>query len=126
MKSFQFAFIILGIIVLASCGNVESSDTSVHDAHGAESENANSYNEEQDVSPNGTYVYSEDNFEARMTVSGNSWSGVTTIYGDVQYDNGVARGNSIYDESGLVEIGQISNSGLVTVIGSSRVTLRKR
>lgn len=126
MKSFQFAFIILGIIVLASCGNVESSDTYVHDAHGAESENANSYNEEQDLSPNGTYVYSEDNFEARMTVSGNSWSGVTTIYGDVQYDNGVARGNSIYDESGMVEIGQISNSGLVTVIGSSRVTLRKR
>lgn len=122
-KHFQL-FVAIGLLVSQGCSNTPTTQTeSVYQEPSTEK----SYStKEAPDNQNGTYVYNEENFEARITISGSSWSGVTTLYGETQYDYGVVSGNSIYDESGLVEIGYITGAGLVTTIGSSRVTLSKR
>ena len=123
MKS-KFLMMACGLMAFQGCSNqADDQSQSYHDDSGIiESDNDNALND--DIS--GTYVYSEDNFEARITISGSNWSGVTILYGESQYDNGVVIGNSIYDDSGLVEVGYVNGYGLVTTLGSTRVTLMKR
>lgn len=120
----NFLVIAFGLMAFQGCSNASNSQSqSYQDESGAlQSNNENAASD--DIT--GTYVYTEDNFEARITINGSSWSGVTILYGESQYDNGVVIGNSIYDDSGLVEIGYVNGSSLVTTLGSTRVTLMKR
>jgi len=122
MKS-KFLILACGLMAFQGCSNQANDPQSYHEDSGV-IESDNDYALIDDIS--GTYVYSEDNFEARITISGSNWSGVTILYGESQYDNGVVSGNSILDDSGLVEIGYVNGSTLITTIGSTRVTLRKR
>ena len=116
-KSILFAAMCAGFSI--ACSNSNSGGV-------GESEISDGYaNESYESNPNGTYTYSEENFETRITVSGSRWTGSTTLYGDTEYDNGVVKGNSIYDESGMVEIGYINGDALSTSLGGKRVTLRK-
>ena len=123
MKS-KFLMMACGWMAFQGCSNQPNDQSQFYheDSGIIESDNDDALND--DIS--GTYVYSEDNFEARITISGSNWSGVTILYGESQYDNGVVSGNSILDDSGLVEIGYVNGSTLITTIGSTRVTLRKR
>ena len=119
----NFLITSFGLITFLGCSNASSSQSqSYQDDSGAPHSN-NENAADDDIT--GTYIYTEDNFEARITINGSSWSGVTILYGESQYDNGVVIGNSIYDDSGLIEIGYVNGSGLVTTLGSTRVTLRK-
>lgn len=113
-----------GLMAFQGCSNQPNDQSQFYheDSGIIESDNDDALND--DIS--GTYVYSEDNFEARITISGSNWSGVTILFGESQYDNGVVIGNSIYDDSGLVEVGYVNGYGLVTTLGSTRVTLMKR
>ena len=112
------SFPALAILTLVSC-NI-SSDGSYEN-----------YTEETDVSPvyeesiDGVYSYTEPNFEAYITISGSSWTGRTTLYGETEYERGIMNGSDLYDESGYVRIGYAQSGSLVTSLGGQRVTLKK-
>ena len=90
-----------------------------------------SFSQEREVSPvyeesiNGVYSYTEDNFEASITISESSWSGRITIYGSTEYDRGIMNGTDLYDDSGYAKIGYVSNGRIVTSLGGQSVSLDK-
>jgi len=86
-------------------------------------------------SVDGTYTFSDNSVNIRISVNGNSWSGKTVIISgfgsdndnqNAQYDNGVVNGSSLFDASGLVEIGHINGRYLTTTIADQTVTLQKQ
>ena len=83
--------------------------------------------ESSSSSPNGTYKYSNGDTELSITIIGNMWSGTSKLclYCDVEYDNGVLKGNKLYDSSGYIEIGYTDNTYLSINYASRMVTLTK-
>jgi hypothetical protein len=82
----------------------------------------------------GTYSFKDNSAELKITISGSSWSGKTmmiTGFGsdydnqNAQYDNGVIKGNDLYESSGMVKVGYINGNSLTTSVGGQSVTLRK-
>jgi len=82
----------------------------------------------------GTYKYEDGSAYLEISIYGSSWKGKTTIktgYGDVydsentEYQNGVVKGNDLYDDSGYVKIGYVDGNVLKTSIGGNSVTLSK-
>jgi hypothetical protein len=82
----------------------------------------------------GIYSYKDNSAELVITISGNSWRGKTmmvTGFGsdydnqNAQYNNGIVKGNDLYESSGMVKVGYVNGSSLTTLIGSQSVTLRK-
>jgi len=92
-------------------------------------------NKQVDVeTTDGIYSYKDNSAELVITISGNSWRGKTmmvTGFGsdydnqNAQYDNGIVKGNDLYESSGMVKVGYVNGSSLTTSIGSQSVTLRK-
>jgi antitoxin component YwqK of YwqJK toxin-antitoxin module len=84
------------------------------------------------VSNNGTYTSGEN----RITINGSSWSSVVVIisdfgsqYNENQSDNGIVKGDDLYDDSGYVKIGSISSSSsksITTTLGGNRITFFKK
>lgn len=83
----------------------------------------------------GTYSYEDNTVVLSITISGKSWFGETLIISglgrdydneNIQFDNGLVRGNTLYDESGLSKIGIVSGKSISTSIGGKYVTLRKK
>ena len=77
----------------------------------------------------GTYYYSNtgEGLECEISIYGDSWSGTTSMWGNVDYQNGIVKGNTLYDESGYARIGSANGKSLNTTIGNgSSITLRKR
>lgn len=69
-------------------------------------------------SNNGTYTYETSDGYLTLTIRGNSWSSkfvIRTGFGEAydnqnaQYDRGLVNGNDLYDSSGYVKIGSVSN-----------------
>ena len=83
--------------------------------------------ESSSSSPNGTYKYSDGDTELSITIIGNMWSGTSKLclYCDVEYDNGVLKGNKLYDSSGYIEVGYTDNTYLSINYASRMVTLTK-
>ena len=83
--------------------------------------------ESSSSSPNGTYKFSNGDTELSITIIGNMWSGTSKLclYCDVEYDNGVLKGNKLYDSSGYIEIGYTDNTYLSINYNSRMVTLTK-
>ncbi len=82
----------------------------------------------------GTHSYKDNSAELVITISGNSWSGKTmmvTGFGsdydnqNAQYDNGIVKGNDLYESSGMVKVGYVNGNSLTTSIGGQSVTLSK-
>jgi hypothetical protein len=82
----------------------------------------------------GTYSYKDNSAELVITIGGNSWSGKTmmvTGFGSdydnrkAQYDNGIVKGNDLYESSGMVKVGYVNGNSLTTSVGGQSVTLRK-
>jgi len=72
-----------------------------------------------DSSASGTYYWSSGPLEHSITLMGDEW------YADANFDvltHGRIRGNTLYDESGFVPVGQIVNSKTIRYSGT---TLRK-
>ncbi len=90
--------------------------------------NTQNYKQEE-VTIEGTYSYSNKNegLECEISIYGDSWSGVTSMWGNVEYQNGIMNKNSLYDESGYVRIGSANGRTLHTTFGSgTSITLHKQ
>ena len=86
----------------------------------------------QDESVDGIYSYDDESASLQITIQGETWIGKTVIHtgmgeenDDVSYENGLVKGNDLYESSGYVEIGHVSGRSLTTSIGNNRVTLTK-
>ena len=44
---------------------------------------------------------------------------------NAQYDNGIVKGNDLYESSGMVKVGYVNGNSLTTSIGGQSVTLSK-
>lgn len=85
-------------------------------------------------SVNGLYVYEDNSAKLTIRISGSSWSGKTIIvtgFGsdydnqNAQYDNGIVKGDDLFESSGMVKVGYIRGNALTTSIGGKSVILRK-
>tara|TARA_B100000886_G_scaffold149713_2_gene101805 strand:+ start:1658 stop:4036 length:2379 start_codon:yes stop_codon:yes gene_type:complete len=84
------------------------------------------------TSNNGTYTTSTE--ESSITINGSIWNGLIVIenefgsqYNETFRDNGIVKGNDLYDELGLNKIGYISSTqSITTTIGGNTITLYKR
>ncbi|WP_425290850.1 hypothetical protein [Spirosoma linguale] len=85
-------------------------------------------------SVNGVYSYTDNSAELEIVVSDNHWSGKTIMksgFGNAYdeqnaiRDNGIVKEGYLYDDSGMVKIGNVSDGYLYTSVGQNSVTLRK-
>lgn len=91
---------------------------------------SNSSSSSNSTSINGTYRFKDSSVKLKVTISGSSWSGETTIlsgtgYDDSEYNSGIVKGKDLYDSSGFVKIGYVIGKSLHTSIANQRVTLKK-
>ncbi len=48
---------------------------------------------------------------AKLTISGIRWSATSQLgYDSPEYQNGVVKGNDLYDDSGMIKIGYVSGN----------------
>ncbi|MBM3453502.1 MAG: hypothetical protein FJX84_10250 [Bacteroidetes bacterium] len=48
---------------------------------------------------------------AKLTISGSRWFATSQLgYDSPEYQNGVVRGNDLYDDSGIIKIGYVSGN----------------
>jgi len=48
---------------------------------------------------------------AKLTISGSRWSATSQLgYDSPEYQNGVVKGNDLYDDSGMIKIGYVSGN----------------
>jgi len=116
------------LILLTRSGNSASSNRN-------QVGNSDQLSESQNQSPDGIYIYADNSVNIRIAINGNRWRGKTMIISgfgadndnqNAQYDNGVVNGNTLFDESGYVEIGRVNGRNLTTTISNQSVTLRKQ
>jgi hypothetical protein len=82
----------------------------------------------------GTYRFSDNSAKLEILIIGDAWSGKTIMISgfgadydnkQAQYENGVVKGNDLYDSSGLIKIGSVQGKSLTTSIAGQSVTLTK-
>ncbi len=82
----------------------------------------------------GVYTYEDNSASITININGNIWSGKTIMITGLgsEYDNqnaefeaGIVKGNNLYDNSGMVQIGYVNGKYLTTSIGGQQVRLRK-
>jgi hypothetical protein len=82
----------------------------------------------------GTYLYSDNLLILTITVNGNRWFGKTVVntgmgsdYDDrnTKYESGFLKNNSLFESTGMLEIGYISGNNLTTSIGGQTVVLKR-
>jgi hypothetical protein len=112
------------LVAIVGCGNNGQNSNS----------NSQTKQKEEAQTVDGTYSYKDNSAELVITISGNSWSGKTmmvTGFGsdydnqNAQYDNGIVKGNDLYESSGMVKVGYVNGNSLTTSIGGQSVTLSK-
>ncbi len=112
------------LLAIVGCGNNGKNSNS----------NSQTKQKEEAQTVAGTYSYKDNSAELVITISGNSWSGKTmmvTGFGsdydnqNAQYDNGIVKGNDLYESSGMVKVGYVNGNSLTTSIGGQSVTLSK-
>jgi hypothetical protein len=117
-KTIVFKSILLLITTLViSCGDNKKSNTSNQSKaseNATQSEDA-AENKTQEVSIDGVYTGSQNisglNLEAKLTISGKSWSATSQLgYDNPEYQNGVVNGTDLYDDSGMIKIGYVSGN----------------
>lgn len=119
--TYFFTLMFLSIFILTGCNSENNKNTK-----------SDNVQEEENI--NGTYTYSDNYVELEITISGNSWSGKTTMvtgFGsgydsqNAKYDNGTVKGNDLYDNTGMKEIGYVSGDELNISIGGQSYNLTK-
>jgi hypothetical protein len=82
----------------------------------------------------GTYRFRDNSAKLEILIIGDAWSGKTIMISgfgadydnkQAQYENGVVKGNDLYDSSGLIKIGSVQGKSLTTSIAGQSVTLTK-
>lgn len=130
----------------SSSQQVQGNDNNVSGTDSKTEDNrmkSNTYNEESSIqqeqpeeveSVDGLYSYEDNSAILTIRIRGNSWTGKTVIISGIgsdydnqnaEYENGIVKGNDIYESSGMVKIGYVSGNSLTTSIGGQSVTLRK-
>lgn len=116
------AFLILSVVSM-SCGN-----------NGQNSKSDSQVSKAEVQTIDGTYSAKDRSGEIIITITGNSWTGKTIMRSGVgsdydnenaQYDNGIIKGNDLYESSGMVKVGYVNGNSLTTSAGSNVVTLHK-
>ena len=77
---------------------------------------------------NGTYTYTETGgVQSSITITGSNWCGSLKIcaHCDTERQSGVVRDNKLYDSSGSVQVGSISNGTVRMRMGTGTATHRK-
>lgn len=77
---------------------------------------------------NGTYTYTETGgVYSSVTIMDSNWYGSLKIcdYCDSERESGVVRDNTLYDSSGFVQVGTVSNGTLRMRMGTGTATHRK-
>jgi hypothetical protein len=87
---------------------------------------------EKEIYVDGTYTYKDESVNISISIRGDSWFGQTTIisgmgddYDKPEYQSGIVKGQELFESSGMVKIGYVNGSKLVTSIGDNTVTLNK-
>ena len=123
MKFIYTVFAYLIIMIVSGCTN-NSGGTN----------NSKSANTEVEKTINSTYTFRDNSVALEITINGNSWHGKTVIvtgFGsdydnkNAQYDNGILKGDDLFESSGIVKVGYIRENSLTTSIGGKSVILRK-
>lgn len=60
----------------------------------------------------GTYYWSGFQSSHTVTICGDTWSGTSIMYDEVEYEHGQVRGNKIYDPSDYFVIARISGNSI--------------
>lgn len=61
----------------------------------------------------GTYTWSDGyGCSYTLTISGNSWYGSGKIMGEYKSDAGVVKGNTLYDQSGYIDVARVSGNSI--------------
>jgi len=122
------------IIMLSSCGNNSNKSNSSNSDNASKGSSSQQEQPREEESIDGLYSNEDNSAKLTIRISGNSWSGKTIIvtgFGsdydnqNAQYDNGIVKGNDLYESSGMVKVGYVSGHSLTTSIGGQSVTLRK-
>lgn len=138
------AFVLVVAFFISSCGNSSIKDESTNSENSISensiSENSTINSSDEQVqsreveSIDGIYIYEDNLIRLTMHVMGDAWTGKTTIitgFGsdydsqNTQYENGIVKGNDLFESSGMVRIGYVSGKDLVTSVAGQQVTLRK-
>jgi hypothetical protein len=126
---FNLILIVACSFSILSCGNSSSKDKSsspVTDSKSIEREEVEGID--------GTYTFSDNSAKLEILIMGDAWSGKTIMISgfgadydnkQAQYENGVVKGNDLYDSSGLIKIGSVNGKSLSTSVAGQSVTLRK-
>jgi hypothetical protein len=104
---------LLSAIIFNSCSNNPQNKV-VHSPN-HESKSSSSSTEESQVSIDGVYSGSQSisglELVARLTINGGSWSAISQFANESpEIQNGIVRGNDLYDDSGSIKIGYVSGS----------------
>jgi len=107
-KHLAIALFLLSTIVFIACNSNSN-----------KSNNSNSGNSESNSSVedniDGVYSGSQNimglELVAELIISGSRWSATSQLgYDSPEYQNGVVRGNDLYDDSGMIKIGYVSGN----------------
>lgn len=91
--------------------------------------------QQSDETVNGNYEYEGTDAKCRIVILGSQWTGSFTFVSgfgaeydasQAEFQSGVVRGNGIFDESGLVKIGNIEGKSLTTTVGGQYISLKKK
>ena len=80
------------------------------------------------TSVNGKYYYSGSGLEITVVVNGSSFITKNKMcnYCDIEYTNGIVKGNDLYESSGYIKIGEISGSSLKLELATGTAFLTKK
>lgn len=75
----------------------------------------------------GIYDYTSRSIEFSITIKGNIWIEKVRLceYCDLEYNSGIVSGETLFDNSGYVKVGIISENTVITTIGGQKVILNK-
>jgi uncharacterized protein YcfL len=142
MKSTYQYILILMFFMITACSpssskNENTSDATQSTTNSTDNATTDAQSEEEQTSSesiDGTYSYSDNSADLSITIYGTTWYGKTIIKTgngaefdaqNAESDNGIIKGNDLYDSSGSVKVGYVSGNSLTTSVGGSSVTLSK-
>ena len=114
-KHLALAFISMSTMAFIACN---SNSNKSNNSNSGNSENNSSNQQEQtkeedniDGVYSGTKNISRLELLAKLTISGSRWSASSQLgYDGPEYQNGVVKGNDLYDDSGMIKIGYVSGN----------------
>ncbi len=98
-------------ILIFSCGNGSSDKSSTKTNETKEKTNL----ESNEIKVDGVYTGSKNisgiKLKAKLTISGNTWSAMSSLGDDdIEYQSGVIKGHDLFDESGMIKIGYVAGN----------------